>query len=202
MIYYNQTEQLSDEWFEARNGLMSASNATAIGANGSGLKTYCKKLARERMEIESESYTNSDMDRGNRLEPIAAQAYSFEFGVNIMQVGGVTNDKYKDVWVSPDGLIGDDGGCEIKARNNEKHHDLILGGTKNIPFNQIQMSLLISEREWWDFISFNPNFSKPLFVKRIYPDQAYFKKLIIGFGIGNKLIPQYIEDFKRYKPQL
>lgn len=199
MIHYHNFDQCSPEWFEFKSGKMSASNATPIGANGAGLKTYCMELAMQNQGIERAKFTNSDIERGNELEPLAVTTYELEFGVKVDLIGCVTNDKFNNVCVSPDGLIGENGGCEIKARNDAKHFSLIQGLTKEIPFNQIQMSLLVSEREWWDFVSFNPNFSKPLFVKRIYPDLDYFEKLKKGFIQGNKLIDQYTENYNNYK---
>lgn len=204
MITIHTMPQKSEEWFEAKKGLMSASNATCIGANGAGLETYCKKLSREILGISSvNNYSNADMDRGNSLEPVAFQTYCFEFGVNAIEVGGITNSEYPNVWISPDGLIGKNGGLEIKARNEEKHFDLISGGTKEIPFNQIQMSLLISGRKWWDFVSYNPDHKQnPIFIKRIYPDEKYHHKLKIGFAKGRILIDKYIKQYKEYKPTI
>jgi hypothetical protein len=199
MIHLHNIVQGSTEWFEKKLGKLSASNATAIGANGAGLKTYCKEIAQNIIGVTDESYTNGDIQRGNDLEPIARAAYEFEFGVTVKEVGGITNDDYVNVWVSPDGLIGNDGGVEIKARNNKKHFALITGDEKEIPFNQIQMTILISGRKWWDFVSFNPKYSKPLFVKRIYPDLIYHEKLKKGFAEGNKLIPKYVKQYNTFK---
>lgn len=191
--------QGSPEWFAEKVGKMSASNATPIGANGAGLITYCKEIAQNIIGVIDESYTNSDMERGNEYEPIARMAYELQLGVKIKEVGGITNDDFLNVWVSPDGLIGLDGGCEIKARNNKKHFALITGDKKDIPYNQIQMTLLISDRKWWDFVSFNPNFSKPLYIERIYPDLLYHTKLKQGFIDGNKLIAKYVEMYNNFK---
>jgi len=199
MIHLHNIEQGTQEWFDLRKGKLTASNATAIGAAGAGLKTYCKEIVLELIGIEKEQYTNSDIERGNQLESVARSAYEFQTGLTVDEVGFITNDKYPNSGMSPDGLIESNGGCEIKARNNSKHFGLILGETKEIPINQIQMSLLISERKWWDFISFNPNFSKPLFVKRIYPDLVYFEKLKKGIIEGNKLIEQM---FKAYNEKI
>ena len=199
MVYYHKFLQCSDEWFAFKSGKLSASNATSIGANGAGLKTYCKQVAMQINGIEKEHYTNSDIERGNEQEPLAVSAYEFEKGVKITLIGCVTNDKYNNVLCSPDGLIDLDGGCEIKARNDEKHYSLIQGETKEIPFNQIQMTLLITERKWWDFISINPNLKKSLFIKRIYPDLEYFKKLENGFIEGNKLVKKYVETYNNYQ---
>lgn len=198
MIKYIDIQQGSQEWLDYRKGKLTASNATAIGANGAGLNTYCKSVAIESLGVEKTNYINADMERGNELEPIAISAYEFQYSLKIDTVGCIENDKYQNVLASPDGLIGNDGGCEIKAKNDEKHLSLIIGETKEIPYNQIQMSLLISEREWWDFISINTNFSKPLFVKRIYPDTVYFNKLKTGFETGRKLINEYIKKYNEY----
>jgi hypothetical protein len=192
MVHYHNIEQGSPEWFELRKRKLTASHATAIGASGAGLKTYCKEIVLELIGIEKEHYTNADIERGNELESIARSSYEFQTGNEVEEVGFITNDKFENAGMSPDGLIGEDGGCEIKARNDIKHLSLILGETKEIPVNQIQMSLLISERKWWDFISFNPNFKNPLFIKRIYPDPIYFEKLKKGIIEGNKLIEQIL----------
>jgi len=199
MITYHNIEQGSPEWFELKADKMSASNATAIGANGDGLVTLCKGIVNNILKVnEEEGYTNSIMDRGVRLEPVARIGYELKTGLKVNEIGFVTNNKYKNVGASPDGLIGNDGGCEIKARNAIKHLSLILGETKEIPFNQIQMSLLITEREWWDFVSFNPNHKNPLFIKRIYPDMVYFEKLKKGFEKGNELIKKYLDIYNNY----
>lgn len=202
MIHYHNFEQGSDEWFNFRIGKLTASHATEIGANGAGLKTYCRGIVSEINGIERKIISSEDIARGNELEPLARQMYEMTFNEEIKEIGAITNDKYVNVSISPDGLIGDFGGCEIKARNDDKHMSLILGETKEIPINQIQMSLLVSERRWWDFISVNLNYAKPLFVLRIYPDLLYFEKLKKGFEIGNNLIKSYNEQYNNYNLKL
>lgn len=200
MIKYHSIEQCSDEWFELRKRKLTGSNATAIGANGAGLKTYCKEIVIDLVRItEKDSFTNADIERGNELESIGVSAYELENNVTVESIGFITNDEFENVGVSPDGLVGTDGGIEIKARNDQKHLSLILGETKEIPINQIQMCLLVTGREWWDFISVNTNFDKPIFVKRIYPDLKYFDKLKAGFDTGNKLIKEYEQAYRNFK---
>lgn len=200
MIKYHNIEQCSDEWFELRKRKLTGSNATAIGANGAGLKTYCKEIVIDLVRItEKDSFINADIERGNELESIGVSAYELENNVTVKSVGFITNDEFENVGVSPDGLVGTDGGVEIKARNDQKHLSLILGETKEIPINQIQMCLLVTGRKWWDFISVNTNFDKPIFVKRIYPDLKYFDKLKAGFETGNKLIKEYEQAYRNFK---
>ena len=72
-------EQNTDEWFELRRGVVTASNFPKIMANydkafGKPALEYAQKKALERVtgELdESSSYRNSYMDRGNELEPVA-----------------------------------------------------------------------------------------------------------------------------------
>jgi len=198
MVRFHDVEQGSPEWFKLRKGVLTASDATAIGASGAGLLTLCKEKALELIGVESESYSNALMERGTRLEPIGRAAYEFHVGCKVVEVGFITNDLYVNAGASPDGLIGDDGGLELKARNDIKHLSLIFGETKEIPYNQIQMNLLISERKWWDFVSFNPKFTKPLFIKRILPDLKYFEKLKIGIAQGNEDIKAMVEQYNNF----
>ena len=140
MIKIHDILQGSDKWFELRKGKLTSSKATCIAANGKGLETYCKEIVLELIGIEPESYMNDDMQRGNDLESLGISAYELDTGLTVNKVGFCTNEEYKETGASPDGLIGEDGGVEIKARNDKKHFGLMLGDKTDIPFNQIQMS--------------------------------------------------------------
>jgi hypothetical protein len=74
---------------------------------------------------------------------------------------------------SPDGLVGDDGLVEVKSRSAKKQLQTILADevpAENLA--QCQAGLLVSGREWLDFLSYSGGM--PLFVKRVYPDQRWF----------------------------
>jgi hypothetical protein len=186
-IYHYDIEQRSEAWFALKELKMSASHATAIANCGKGLDTYINEIVRAACEKNHESYFNNDMQRGNDLEDIAATCYELETGLQTKQIGFITYNEY--VGCSPDRLVGDNGGLEIKARANKEHFRLL---TTNKPDSeviwQIQMCLLISQRKWWDFVSYNPNFKKSLFIQRIYPDQLAFVKLKNGFMQGEELL--------------
>ena len=197
MIYHWDIIQQTPEWFAIKAGKMSASHATAIGNNGKGLETYCRQIVRD-MICEKVSYTNKDMERGNELEPIGRITYEFENNCTVKQVGFITYSEL--VGCSPDGLIdnfafiGDDGGLELKARNDDIHFGLLLGDpVDSSTVWQMNMGMLITGRKWWDFGSYNPNFKQSLFVKRFYPDEAKFAALLKGFEIGEKMIKQLLE---------
>lgn len=195
----HQMEQLSEEWFEIRKGKMTASNAQAIGNNGKGLDTYIIEIMSDYYSSgEKESYTNPDIERGIELENTAREIYELDNDYKIEQVGFIELNKY--VGCSPDGLIGKDGGIEIKALKDSKHFKMILNGEKEIESKyiwQIQMNLFITGRKWWDYVSYNPNFEKSLMVFRIEPDQKKFEKLKEGIENGTQQIKDIINSLKQ-----
>jgi len=185
-----QCEQGTPEWFEARKIHLTASNAQAIGNNGKGLETYVTEMMAEYYSsAQKESYSSSDTERGKELEPIARQMYELEKGVEIEQVGFIEQDEY--VGCSPDGLIGKDGGLEIKCLNDVNHYCLIRDGETGIDSKyiwQVQMNLLITGRKWWDIAFYSPNFEKSMLVFRIKPDKEKQDKLKEGLLKGKEMI--------------
>ena len=192
MKIYNEIVQGTPEWFEVRKGKMTASNAQAIGNNGKGLDTYIISLMAESFSSgEKPFFSNGDTERGIELEQFARDMYELENDCTIEQVGFIEHSEFAGC--SPDGLVGDEGGIEIKSVNDVNHFSLILNGEKDIESKylwQIQMNLLITGRKWWDYISYNPNFEKSLLVFRIYPDTAKQEKLLSGLAKGEDKIKE------------
>lgn len=183
-------EQQSPEWFKVREGKMTASHATAIGNCGKGLDTYINDLMSEYYSSgEKEYFGSKETDRGNEYEPIAREVYGFENNVTVDEIGFIEHDEY--VGCSPDGLVGEEGGIEIKSVGDKGYLKYLLEGEKAIDSSynwQIQMNLLITSRKWWDLIIYNPNFKKSMCVFRIYPDLDKFAKLEEGFIKGTEMI--------------
>lgn len=195
----HEVEQGSVEWHSLRKGRMTASHAQEISANGKGLETYILTLmAKYYSSAEPENYTNEHMERGNELESQARAMYELEHGLTVDEVGFVEIDEY--VGCSPDGLIGEDGGLEIKCHDDKKHFDLATGGKIDSKYLwQVQMNLMLTGRKWWDYVAYNPNFEKSLIVHRIEPDEKMHKKLTIGFEKGKELINTYKEKYEQFK---
>jgi putative phage-type endonuclease len=183
-------KQGSQEWLDIRKGKMTASHACEIGNNGKGLDTCILNLMAEKYSRgEKPQYSNEDMERGKELEDQARSLYAIENGAELKQVGFIEYSEF--VGCSPDGLVGEDGGVEIKCPSDAVYFQHLLNGEKAIDSKyvwQIQMNLLITGRKWWDYVAYNPNFEKSIFIKRILPDEEVFKKLKIGFEIGEEKI--------------
>lgn len=186
MKIYNELEQGTEEWLNLRKGKMTASHAQEIGNNGKGLETYIISLMAEKYSNgEKINFTNVNIERGNELEDQARSIYAIDNGAEIKTVGFMEYSEF--VGASPDGLVGDDGLIEIKCPNDVNYFQHLLNGESAIDTKyiwQIQMNLLISGRKWADYVAYNPNFSKSIYIHRIFPDQDKFKKLLIGFEIG------------------
>jgi len=186
--------QGSYEWLEDRKGKLTASNAQAISANGKGLETYVYTLLSEKYSSNNEKYTNEDMERGNELEAMARKLYELEKDVEIKEVGFIEMDEFSGA--SPDGLIGEDGLVEIKSPNDKNHFFIV--STEKIETKyiwQMQMQMLVTDRKWCDFVSFNPNFEKELVIIRVERDEKKIEKLKIGIEVGKELITKITKQY-------
>lgn len=182
--YYYDLEQGTDAWLDARLGIVTASQIskllTPTGkiATGAKVKAFAYEIVAQRETWRVENYFQSyDMERGHIQEGIARNIYSESFE-EVNECGFITNTNYGfKIGASPDGLVGDNGGIEIKSRLS-KFHVMTVAEEFIDPayMQQIQMTLLVSGREWWDFVSYSNGL--PLFVKRVFPDKEMFNKIV------------------------
>ena len=176
--------QGSEEWWDAKSGVVSASHFHQVLNKKTGRGLYMRKLAAERLTgLREESYKNDIMDKGSETEQEARKYYETVNGCEVEQVGFVMRDEW--VGGSPDGLVGKDGMIEIKCPLSSTHIEIILSEkmpTLHIP--QVQGLLWVTERKWCDFVSFDPKVvSKPMFCVRIEQDTEYFKMLAGQVGV-------------------
>lgn len=81
------------------------------------------------------------------------------------------------IGLSPDGLVGDDGLIEIKSRRPKGHVQTVVADS--VPYYnvaQIQCALLVSGRDWCDYVSYAGGMH--LYAKRVYPDPAWHKAIV------------------------
>jgi len=199
----HNVEQSGPEWHALRKGRMTGSHAQEIGNGGKGLDTYILTLmARYYSSGEEETYSNPHMDRGNELEPQARAMFELEYNETVEQVGFIEIDEH--VGCSPDGLIGEDGGVEIKCHDDKKHFELAVGGSIDSKYLwQIQMNMYCTGRKWWYYVAYNPNFTKSLIVHKIEANtpigkhEKPFESLAKGLERGKKLINEYITKYDK-----
>jgi hypothetical protein len=180
MIQIIDCDQGTPEWFAARLGIPTASEFATVMAKGKDggksltRKTYMLKLAGEILTGEPmESYSNGHMERGKEQEAEARDMYAFTNDVDLQQVGFVRNG---DKGCSPDSLIGEDGGLEIKTALPHIQIERLLKG--DLPAEhraQVQGNMGVTERKFWDFVSYCPRL--PLLIVRVPRDDGYIATL-------------------------
>lgn len=192
-------EQGTRGWHEARLGIPTASKFATVMAKGEG-KTraeYLRKLAGEILTGEPmESFSSVHMERGKSMEDEAREYYSFVHDAEITRVAFIRNGNKGG---SPDSLIGLNGGLEIKTALPHIQIDR-LERNRLPPEHkaQVQGNLWVSEREWWDFVSFWPKL--PILTVRVYRDEEYIKQMSEAVDAFNDELSSLVERIRTYQP--
>lgn len=179
-------KQGSEEWKQARAGSLGASvvyEAVARTKTGYGASRANRMatLVIERLTGKpQDTFQNAAMLHGIETEPEARLAYEFWTDVNVRQIGLVRHPNIGGTHASPDGLVGETGLLEIKCPQAAQHLATLRG--EPIPDKyQIQMlwQMRCCEREWTDFVSYNPAFPEnmQMHVQRFARDDARIKEL-------------------------
>lgn len=203
MIKIINCEQGSPEWFQARLGIPTASEfATVMRTKGKGengeskeRRTYLHKLAGEIITGQPmESYTNAYMERGKELEDEARKLYAFQTDTDPQIVGFIRNG---DAGASPDSLIGNDGGMEIKTALPHIQIERLLRGELPPEHRaQVQGNIWICERDWWDFMSYCPKL--PPFILRVPRDDDYIASLAAAVAAFNHDLAETVARIRTY----
>lgn len=195
-------EQRSSEWFDARAGRITASRMCDVMAFTAGegewksgprkgqakvatpLKArtdYIRQLATERHTgLVKNQVKAAALAWGQEIEPEAQSAYEVARGVLVNAAGFVLHPLYDFIGASPDFLVGQEGGGEIKCPySRDTHMDTLLDGLPPEHIEQIQGGLWVTGRQWWDFVSFQPDFpeSTRIYIQRVERDEDYIAKL-------------------------
>ena len=191
----NPHPQGSNGWLAHRLGKATASHFHEImtfSHRKAAKSNYRYRLTAERLmgeEILTESYVNDAMEYGNAQEPEARVRYELIYDTPVQEVGFCEPFPDAQYGASPDGLIGEDGGIEIKCSPSLATH-LQRVGENSIPsayLSQIYGGLFVTGRQWWDFVAYYPEvaFKHNLWVKRVHADD-----------------PDYIDWKTKFKPIL
>jgi putative phage-type endonuclease len=154
-------QQRSPEWHEARKGRVTASLVGAI----LGLSPHMSRadamrvMVREALGAEREFTGNIATDYGTNNEAGALIDYRIETGLDVQEVGFIPFDDWAGC--SPDGLIGDNAGLEIKCPFGLRKEPA------PVPFKslaeqphyeaQVQFSMFVTGRDAWHFFQWAPN---------------------------------------------
>ena len=179
LTIFSELEQGSDEWVAARCGVLTASQIgklitpTLKVADNDTSRGLTETLVAERITGRVDFvFPNADMQRSTWDKPYCRDVYSEHFAP-VVEVGFMTNTFNGHILgFSPDGLVGDDGLIEAKSRRPKAQINTIL--TNTVPrenMAQLQAGLLVSGREWIDYLSYSGGL--PLYRKRVLPDPQW-----------------------------
>lgn len=178
--YHDEIEQGTDEWYSIRLGKMTASDFHVMLGKSQTKTDKLYEIIFERIthNTDQENFSTFAMERGKILEAEARRLYSAINEVEVKETGFVEPDEdspyYGYIGASPDGLIGEDGGLEIKSplgKNFLQWTALQEDGTRTVEYikseykTQLEFNLMVTGREWWDFCLYHPLLG--LAVKRI-----------------------------------
>jgi putative phage-type endonuclease len=152
-------EQRTEEWHAARKGRITASSVGAILGNApyATRDDVMRRMVREWHDAPNEFEGNIATEYGTRNEAGALTEYQMETGNTVQSVGFIMREDWAGC--SPDGLVSDNYGLEIKCpfglRKDEVPAFKTLADQPHY-YDQIQFSMWVTGRPWWDFYQWSP----------------------------------------------
>lgn len=143
-------------------------------------ESYMMELIAEIITGQSKSFFENDAMRwGTETEPQARSMYEVKNDfVNVEEVAFIELNNF--VGVSPDGVISNDGLLEIKCPTTITQIKRALSDNYSSDYQaQIQMQLWVSEREWCDFVSFDPrlDIKAGYLQQRVFRDEGFIENM-------------------------
>jgi hypothetical protein len=189
MKIFDSFDQRSIEWNAIRAGVITASECAVLLTEkgkvsaSKGVDTYLSvKLAEMVIGGQLPQVGGSfAMDYGTILEDEAIPLFNLTNDQEIRKVAFILSDDGR-CGCSPDGLIGDDTGIEIKCPLIQTHIKYLLAG--DLPpdyFAQVHFSMFVTGFKRWKFLSYHRQL-KPLLIT-VERDEAV--QAVIGEAVGN-----------------
>lgn len=188
-------EQGSEAWFKLKLGVISASNAHKVVAkkDSETRNTYMMELVAQICTGDQEELNSKYLDWGNTYEAAARSSYEFSTGLNVTEVPFVFKDESYREGCSPDGIVGESKGVEIKCPYNAVHYVKFLteDKIKSEYAWQCQYTLRVMGADEWDFVQYHPMMkTNPIKVLTVMRDEEMQKKF-------DECVPDFISDMDK-----
>jgi hypothetical protein len=160
------------------------------------MQIVCERLTNQPQP----SYQNGAMLWGIEQEPYARMAYEVATGELVEEVGFLAHPALAWIGCSPDGLIGQNGGLEIKCPHSTAVHIATLrNGMPPEHMAQIQGCMFVTGRQWWDFVSFDPRLPEHLqiYVQRVERDEKYIAGLALAISLALSEVEETINELNQ-----
>lgn len=202
ITYHTDLDQGSDEWLAARRGLITASEMKLIltptlkVAANNFTRSHAYELAAQRITGYTEpTYIGDAMLRGIDDEYTARDLYHARVSP-VEEVGFVTSDEWGfTIGYSPDGLVGKDGLIEIKSRAARFQIETIASG--EVPTEhvlQLQTGLLVTGRQWIDYISYSGGL--PMCIIRVQSDPVVQDAIVAAASVFEALVAGVVRTYR------
>ncbi len=153
--------QGTEEWLQARIGLITGTRAHQLLSSATTRKTLMGKLIAEIDSGESADadFSSDRMDKAHEDEASAVIEYEFTNDCTVTDTDAFfVSDKYRFAGLSPDGLVGLDGGIEIKCLDKHTHSKAMLSGDIDKKYlHQIEWLQFVTGRSWCDYVALCPD---------------------------------------------
>lgn len=192
MKIHTNIEQNSVDWLLIRSGKVTASEMDALISplgkirTGDGVTTYLnQKLCERWMGGPLPAVVGVfDMEQGKLLEERAKPAFTLHTGIEIQSVGFIETDDGR-AGCSPDAMIGDSSGVEIKCPRMDTHIGYLLSGELPKQYvAQVQGSMFVTGCKQWHFFSFHRAFP-PLHIV-VDRDEEFMQSLQTALIVFNR----------------
>lgn len=182
------SEQGSQEWLRERCGKWTASRFADLIAvsERTGKPLKCRADAIWQVVVErmtgqpSEGPAGFALQWGSEVEEFAREAFELETGKAVQQVGFLEHPQYPFAGASPDGLIGESEGLELKCpKDPAVHLARFLSGVPAEYIPQIQGGMWVTGFKRWNFASFDPRMPKShqLLIIPVLRDEAMIARI-------------------------
>lgn len=170
-----------------RAGYLTASTFPDLMTRGKGGQEFGKtamrhieQLALDMLRVDrAEDITADSLEWGLEHEDNARYFYQEATLYKVGQAEFRISKELSFVGGEMDGLVGDDGGIEIKCPKSSTKHMFHFAEHYEEYAYQVQGYLWIYRLKWIDFVSYDPRCPKPhqLQIRRIEPDAGIIKAL-------------------------
>lgn len=170
--------QGSPEWSEARLGIPTCSRfgeivtPARLAYSSSAARYQAEILCEWALGFPVERGSSQAMERGTGMEDEARAWYEMQRDVGVVPTGFVLRGDGL-VGGSPDGIVGEDGGVEIKCPMAHTHVLYLLSPARLVTDYgpQVQGYMYLTGREWWDVMSYHPTL--PRVLERVDRDEPF-----------------------------
>jgi hypothetical protein len=208
IIEEDEIEQGSDEWFELRLGIPTASQFSVVMAQGRDgdesltRAKYMRVLAGEILtgRPEEGQIVTAAMQRGKDMEPEARAHYLATRFADLRRVGFVRRKLPSGRYfgASPDGLIGKRKALEIKTMRPDLMIERLEKGAAGVTEHraQVQGTMLVGDLEEVDLMIFYSGMPIAPTVT-VFRDETYCKELRRGIEIFDYELHQLVQKIRR-----